>query len=45
MDGELALPEDWLCRELALQGNVVQAKGRVGLPSSSQDVHKLQFTV
>ena len=25
-DGELALQEDWLCRELALQGNVVQVR-------------------
>ena len=25
-DGELALQEDWLCREFALQGNVVQAR-------------------
>ena len=26
LDGELTLQEDWLCRELALKGNVVQAR-------------------
>ena len=30
LDGELALLEDWLCRELALQGNVVQARAGQG---------------
>ena len=36
LDGELALQDDWLCRELAPQGNVVQA--RAGLPSARQDL-------
>ena len=30
LDGELALQDDWLCRELALQGNVVQARAVQG---------------
>ena len=30
LDGELALQDDWLCRELALQGNVVQARAGQG---------------
>ena len=31
MDGELALQEGWLCRRLAQQGNVVQAREGQGL--------------
>ena len=30
MNGELALQEGWLFRELALQGNVVQARAGQG---------------
>ena len=41
MDGGLALREGWLCKGLALQGNVVQ--DRAGLASASPDVHTLQF--
>ena len=33
LDGELALQEDLLCNELALQGNVVQARAGQGRAS------------
>ena len=52
MDGELALQEGWLCRGLALQGNVVQARAGQGLQvqartyihcSFTEEVHSLKY--
>ena len=44
MDGELALQKGWFCRELALQGNVVQARAGQGLQVQARAYIHCSFT-
>ena len=44
MNGELALQEGWLCRRLALQGNVVQARAGQGLQLQARTYIHYSFT-
>ena len=44
MDGELALQEGWLCTELALQGNVLQARAGQGLQVQVRTCIHCSFT-
>ena len=44
MDGELAPPEGWLCRGLALQGNLVQAGAGQGLQVQALTYIHYSFT-
>ena len=44
MDGKLAVQEGWLCRELALQGNAVQAREGQGLQVQARTYIHRSFT-
>ena len=44
MDGKLALQEGWLCKRLALQGNVVQGRAVQGLQVQARTYIHCSFT-